>query len=587
MQPESTLLWRVERPEVRPPAPERPDPRGPWRVDPVAQPADPALIARLGGETCIADQVLPWRRCGGAVLLLAAEAGAIRHRLPAYEAVLGPVRLAVAAPDRLRAALMRDAGSGVAARAEMQLPEDLSCRGLGRRSAEDQARLVALWLLLPLAALLAAPLAVTLGLCLFASLVGLAFTGLRLAALILGRAVTAPAAQAGALPELLPRISLFVPLFREREIASALLRRLGALDYPTDRLDLCLILEADDPQTEAAIARATLPPHARVIRVPEGGLRTKPRAMNYALTLARGRIVGIYDAEDAPAPDQLRRVAARFATAPPRVACLQGALDFYNPGANWVTRCFTLEYAAWFRVVLPGLAAMGLPVPLGGTTLFLRRDILARLGGWDAHNVTEDADLGLRLHRAGYRTELIDTVTKEEATGLPRPWIRQRSRWLKGYAMTWAAHMRAPAALWRDVGTAGFWAVQLIFLGTLLQFLLAPLVWSYWLLALGLPHPLAALPGWALVTLLATQGAALVVSLLTFAIAAARSGRPWLAFAYPLLWIYFPMATLALLKALYEIVVTPFYWDKTAHGVMAEEPPPPRAAPPPHPARRA
>ena len=144
-------------------------------------------------------------------------------------------------------------------------------------------------------------------------------------------------------------------------------------------------------------------------------------------------------------------------------------LDFYNTGANWLARCFAVEYATWFRLILPGLARLGLVVPLGGTTLFFRRDALERLGAWDAHNVTEDADLGLRLARHGYRTELIATVTGEEANCRTWPWVRQRSRWLKGYAMTWAAHMRAPVALWRDLGTRRFVGVQVLFLGTLVQ----------------------------------------------------------------------------------------------------------------------
>jgi len=207
----------------------------------------------------------------------------------------------------------------------------------------------------------------------------------------------------------LPVITLLIPLYRERAIADHLLTRLEALDYPRERLDVCLVLEDDDATTRAALNRTHLLTWMRPIVVPQGTLRTKPRALNYALDFARGSIVGIYDAEDAPDPDQLRIVAATFATAPPNVACLQGVLDYYNSSANWLTRCFTIEYASWFRVVLPGYARMGLVVPLGGTTLFFRRDILEQLGGWDAHNVTEDADLGLRLVRAGYRTCLLYT----------------------------------------------------------------------------------------------------------------------------------------------------------------------------------
>lgn len=288
----------------------------------------------------------------------------------------------------------------------------------------------------------------------------------------------------------LPVILILIPLFRETEIAQHLLARIREIDYPIELLDVCLVTESDDLTTRDALGKTVLPTWMRPVVVPQGTLRTKPRALNFALDFARGTIIGVYDAEDAPAPDQLRIVAAHFASRGPEVACLQGVLDYYNDSANWLTRCFTIEYASWFRIVLPGLEKLGLVVPLGGTTLFFRRDILEKLGGWDAHNMTEDADLGVRLARAGYRTELIPTVTQEEANGRFWPWIKQRSRWLKGYAITYAVHMRDPRQLWIDLGPRKFWGVQLLFAVTLLQFVLAPVLWSFWLIPFGVAHPL-------------------------------------------------------------------------------------------------
>lgn len=306
----------------------------------------------------------------------------------------------------------------------------------------------------------------------------------------------------------------------------------------------------------------------RVVTVPAGGVRTKPRALNYALDFCRGSIVGVYDAEDAPAPDQLHRVVARFHERGSEVACLQGVLDYYNARSNWMARCFALEYAAWFRVILPGIARLGLTVPLGGTTLFFRRTALEALGGWDAHNVTEDADLGVRLARKGYRTELIDTVTEEEANARPWPWVRQRSRWIKGYAMTWAVHMRDPAQLRRDLGTRRFLGVQLLFLGSLAQSFLAPVLWSYWLVLFGLPHPMSVLlTGAAAVALAGLFTLAFSVNVAVALVGTSgpkhRHLRPWAL----TLEAYFPLATLAAAKAFFEMVVRPFYWDKTVHGV--------------------
>jgi glycosyltransferase XagB len=267
----------------------------------------------------------------------------------------------------------------------------------------------------------------------------------------------------------------------------------------------------------------------RQILVPPGTVRTKPRALNYALDFCRGSIVGVYDAEDAPAPDQLRRVVRRFRESPPEVACLQGVLDFYNARTNWLSRCFTIDYATWFRIVLPGIARLGFVIPLGGTTLFFRRAALERLGGWDAHNVTEDADLGLRLARHGYRCELIDSVTEEEANCRAIPWIRQRSRWLKGYALTWISHMRRPGLLLRDLGLWKFMGVQILFLGTLSTFLLAPLVWSFWLLPFGLPHPLAGIvPWWLFVALGSAFLLTELVNIAASAVAVSSAKHRWL-----------------------------------------------------------
>ena len=243
-----------------------------------------------------------------------------------------------------------------------------------------------------------------------------------------------------------------IPLFKKQEIAGRLLERLKALEYPHELLDILLVLEEDDDTTLTALQNTVLPDWIRSIRVPRGIIQTKPRALNYALDFCRGSIIGVYDAEDAPAPDQIRKMVLQFSTSDPKTVFLQGVLDFHNADSNWLAQCFTVEYAAWFRVILSGLSNLNLAIPLGGTTLFFRRDALEHLGGWDAHNVTEDADLGIRLARHGYQTELLASTTQEEANARMWPWIKQRSRWLKGYAVTYGVHMRNPAALWRDLG---------------------------------------------------------------------------------------------------------------------------------------
>jgi cellulose synthase/poly-beta-1,6-N-acetylglucosamine synthase-like glycosyltransferase len=286
----------------------------------------------------------------------------------------------------------------------------------------------------------------------------------------------------------LPAVTILVPLFRERDVAGALVRRLSELDYPTDKLDVCLVLEANDATTQAALAVTQLPFWMRAIRVPIGTLQTKPRALNYALSFAKGSIIGVYDAED--------------------------------------------------------------------------------------------ADLGSRLARHGYCTEIIDTVTQEEANARTWPWVKHRSRWLKGYAITYGVHMRNPVQLWRDLGAWRFFGVQLLFGGTITQFLLAPLLWSFWLMLIGLPHPLdGVLSKPVALTFAGFFLLCEVIGIVASAIATTSAGKPELIKWTPTLHVYFPLAALAAYKGVIELATKPFYWDKTAHGVFAPTQPKPRPSP--------
>lgn len=366
----------------------------------------------------------------------------------------------------------------------------------------------------------------------------------------------------------LPKVSILVPLFREKEILHALIARLSQLTYPKCLLDVILVLEEEDQLTQETLAEIDLPPWIRPVVVPDGTPRTKPRAMNYALDFCEGDIIGIFDAEDAPDPDQITVIARRFQTAPPDVACLQGILDYYNPRQNWLARCFTIEYATWFRLMLPGMARLGFAIPLGGTTLYFRREVLEELGGWDAHNVTEDADLGFRLARHGYRTEMVPTVTYEEANCRFWPWIKQRSRWLKGYMTTYLVHMRRPRVLYRQLGAWKFWGFQAHFVTALSQFILAPFLWSFWLVLFGLPHPLdAILPRVALVAFGSLFLVIEVINITIHLTAVSGPKHKSLMIWAPTMHFYSPLGAIAAYKALYELVGKPFFWDKTAHGV--------------------
>ncbi|PID37479.1 MAG: glycosyl transferase [Rhodobacterales bacterium] len=535
-----------------------------------AEPPDCRLIDALGADFCIKNRVLPWKRFGGGTVVIFSRPEDFDTLKAGFPESFGTVRLALAPERELQEALVAARHRSLAILAETRVAEHASCRNW---NSAIFGRLM-FGMLFALAALfIAAPVWG------FALLVGWAVL-----TLLINSGLKAAAAykfiqnrsQIKSKPEEIPRgpgflrlptVSIMVPLFKEREIAGTLVKRLSALSYPRELLDICLVVEEDDTLTQQTLAHSDLPAWMRQVTVPRGAVRTKPRALNFALDFCRGSIIGVYDAEDAPAPDQIHRVVRRFSERGPEVACLQGVLDFYNARTNWLSRCFTIEYATWFRIVLPGLERLGFAVPLGGTTLFFRRDALEELGGWDAHNVTEDADLGVRLARHGYRTELIDTVTKEEANCRPWPWVKQRSRWIKGYAMTYGVHMRQPRRLLAELGLRKFIGVQILFLGSLSQFLLAPVLWSFWALPLGLPHPLIAVMPSAMFWLLA--GVFIASELLTIAVGILsldakdrRFLRKWV----PTLHFYFPLASLAALKGMLEIATKPFYWDKTQHG---------------------
>ncbi len=549
-----------------------------WAVglaDFTRHPVDSALIARVDAAACLAGHWVPWRRIGASTVVVCAypeDFAALRTMLTA---VFGTVILAIAPRRVIAAQIMAKAGAALARRAETRLPEGDSCRNFSPRRA--YAPLCALAAIIS-AGVLAAPMTAALALLIFALALAYSLTALKLFALLasLRRPPAPPTQLQPARPALhivptnadLPFISILVPLFCESRIVARLIRRLERLDYPSTALEVIFLTEDNDTATASALSSITLPAWMRVLSVPTGTIRTKPRALNYGLDQCKGQIIGVYDAEDAPDQGQLRAVAQGFATGGPRLACLQGRLDYYNPTHNWLSRCFTIEYAAWWRVILPGFARMGFAIPLGGTTLFFRSDILRALGGWDAHNVTEDADLGLRLARRGYQTHLLDSTTYEEANSRAIPWIKQRSRWIKGYIMTYASHMRRPAALLRDLGAWRFFGMQMMFAGTVLHAMLAPITALLWLAAFGAVS-LSGFAGAQLLFQLTTLGfAAEALILAANYLGPRRAGHQLNPLWLPTMMAYNLMASLAAYKAVYEVLTKPFYWDKTAHGLF-------------------
>lgn len=535
-----------------------------------SEPPDVRLIDDLGADFCIRNRVVPWKKVGAGTVIICSrpdEFETLKREFPAH---WGRCFLAIAPEEDILDRLVAMRHRTLTQRAENRVAGHESCRGWRPKTVLRNAFTVCLILAV---------------LFFYSTLLGFSvLVAWAVITLFMNSIMKAAASymfwkhQKTVVTEFkstrskqadhrLPVISIMVPLYKEREIAGRLIKRLERLIYPRELLEICLVVEEDDILTQSTLEKSDLPRWMRQVTVPRGVVKTKPRALNFALDFCRGSIVGVYDAEDAPAPDQLFKIARRFSERGPEVACLQGKLDFYNARTNWLSRCFTVEYASWWGLVLPGVEKMGFAIPLGGTTLFFRRHALEELGGWDAHNVTEDADLGVRLARHGYRTELVDTVTEEEANCRIWPWIKQRSRWIKGYAMTYGVHMRRPMQLLQDLGWWKFLGFQVIFLGSLSGVFLAPMLWTFWAFPLGLPHPLRGLMPDTLLTILGVAFMAAELLTITVGVQAVSGVKHrWLRWWVPTLHFYYPLATAAALKGFIEMITRPFYWDKTQHG---------------------
>ncbi len=372
-------------------------------------------------------------------------------------------------------------------------------------------------------------------------------------------------------PEELPTYTVLVPMYREKEVLPILVHSIRRLDYPRAKLDVKLVLEQDDEETIEAAKALHAEGIFEIIRVPTSLPKTKPKACNYALHFARGELCVVFDAEDMPEPDQLKKAVALFKRSGPEVACVQARLNYFNRRENFLTRMFTLEYSNWFDYLLPGLHILRVPIPLGGTSNHFRTQVLRDLGAWDPYNVTEDADLGVRLTQAGYEVAVVNSTTFEEANGVLRSWINQRSRWIKGYMQTWLVHMRRPVQLYRRLGNVGFWGFQFFVGFPVLTALLNPLLWATTAATLiwgsaaidrFFPAPIIYLAIFNLVV-----GNAMYVYLTM--VAAAKRGwfmlMPWALLA-PAYWV---LHSVAAYKALWQLLLRPHYWEKTQHGTSS------------------
>ncbi len=367
----------------------------------------------------------------------------------------------------------------------------------------------------------------------------------------------------------LPLYSILIPMYKEPDVLPIIVDSIRKLDYPKEKLDVKLVLEADDELTINAAKAMNLEEIFEIIVTPHSMPKTKPKACNYALNFIRGEYVTIYDAEDKPEIDQLKKALITFQKSEPNTAVVQARLNYYNPSENWITKMFTMEYSLWFDFYLPALERLNVPIPLGGTSNHFKTSILRSVGGWDPFNVTEDADLGIRYYQRNYLVRVVNSTTFEEANTRYGNWIRQRSRWIKGYMQTYLVHMRKPFHLYQTLGFKGFFSFQFFIGGTFLTAMLTPLLYGVFILWLFshtmmfdefFPPLIMYLSN---INLLA--GNAFFVYCLMVGVYKRRYYNLIMtATTAPMYWI---MLSIASYKALWQLFFNPFYWEKTQHGL--------------------
>lgn len=379
----------------------------------------------------------------------------------------------------------------------------------------------------------------------------------------------------------LPVYTILVPMYKESCVIPKLLENLELLDYPKHKLDIRLLVEEDDTEAQELLYSLNLRPYYTILVVPHSLPKTKPKACNYGLINARGDYVVIYDAEDRPDPDQLKKVYLAFQRSPDTCCCIQAKLNYFNSEQNMLTRWFTQEYSMWFDLLLPGLMQLNIPIPLGGTSNHFKTGLLNELNAWDPYNVTEDADLGIRLYVAGYSTGIVNSRTWEEANCRVGNWIRQRSRWIKGYMQTWLVHMRFPFRLRRQVGMRGILGLQAIVLATPLLPLINPFLWLLVILWFTTYDPLIPMLFPGVIYYMAAIELILGNFLFVFSNVV---GIYWVvnelhakedytlsfrlvkhALLTPVYWM---LMSVAAYKAAWQLITRPFYWEKTEHGLM-------------------
>jgi cellulose synthase/poly-beta-1,6-N-acetylglucosamine synthase-like glycosyltransferase len=549
-----------------------------WSIPPLDMEAphlDEALIRQWSGQMMLAENWMPIRRSFDGTIVVGTARVPDEQRRAQIEQHLGePALFEVATSSDIRRLVLQVFQREIA---------DDAANDLFRQSPALSARVVfsrgqkvglAAFGVILIALLIFFPAQVVIGVVTAISLVFLAGTVFKFFIAMLGAKFDVVErvsdADVAALTDLeLPTYTVLVPVFREANIVAQLVANLGKIDYPVDKLEVLVLIEEEDQLTRDAFLGANPPPHFQIVTIPKGTPQTKPRACNVGLFFATGEYLVIYDAEDTPDADQLKKAVVAFRRGGDKTVCIQASLNYFNAEENVLTRMFTLEYGYWFDYMLAGLDAADLPIPLGGTSNHFRTAALIKLGGWDPYNVTEDADLGIRASAMGYRVGVVNSTTMEEAnTSIPN-FIRQRSRWIKGYMQTTLVHARRPRQLIREIGLRRFLSFALLIGGTPATFLGVIPLYLVTLFTIFIPTEVLGqfFPVWllwlCLINFIIGNTVMVYLSMMGPYKRGAFNLILW-AVLNPVYWVLHSMASY---KGLWQLITKPHYWEKTEHGL--------------------
>lgn len=550
-----------------------------WGIHPIDLAAvsfDDDLVRRVDGQRYVTENWLPIRRNAAGTVFVATARGVAPQRVERIRSLLGETDVQFVATTSwdIKNACLRLFRNEIADEAANELWRQNPTMSARITFSRSQKVVGIVGAVIVLAAAIVWPIDTAVVALAIMSLVFLAGTSFKFLVAMRGARYDVveriTKAQVHALDDReLPRYTVLVPVFREANIVGQLIRNLGGLDYPTEKLEVLILIEEEDHETRDAVLTSNPPPHFRIVTIPKGQPQTKPRACNVGLFFATGEYLVIYDAEDTPDADQLKKAVVAFRRGGDETVCVQASLNYFNDRENALTRMFTLEYSYWFDYMLAGLDLGDLPIPLGGTSNHFRTAALVELGGWDPYNVTEDADLGIRASALGYRVGVINSTTMEEAnTSIPN-FVRQRSRWIKGYMQTTLVHARQPLALIRQIGLRRFLSFVLLIAGTPATFL--GVIPFYLVTAFTIVVPVETLaqlfPVWLLWLTLLNFVFGNVIMIYLSMMGPFKRGSFHLVLWALLNPIYWLLHSIAAYKGLWQLLTKPHYWEKTEHGL--------------------